>query len=271
MSYVQSCMQHMHWALNTEAPHFADSFTLSGRRHQNDWIVGMLVSDQSSHILGVQSLRSRGCQAGGYVQRSGSGDAYSQSSNLIHRQDGVKFLAGSEFCVHQHNNAFQLQKHFAKRGHSPVVPVCLKSAAFSTLVRPFCTFTGAESTEKILMTREFLQSIIHVLDCGFSMVPVLCDRVNIHYVLDAQHGFCEWNPLACRRDRKSCPENWIYHSPDCFHLLATSLGHLAIWLVQLIEARILRHHRPELVELVDPGMFFDEGQYPVHQILKHTD
>ena len=58
--------------------------------------------------------------------------------------------------------------------------------------------------------------------------------------------------------------------PKCFHLLTTRLRHLAIWLVESREARIWRHHRPELVEFVHPGMLFEEGCYPVHQMLKHT-
>jgi len=49
------------------------------------------------------------------------------------------------------------------------------------------------------------------------------------------------------------------------------LRHLAIWLVESSEARIWRHHRPELVEFVDPGMLFEEGRYPVHPMLKHTE
>ena len=70
-----------------------------------------------------------------------------------------------------------------------------------------------------------LQIILHVLWRGFSMVPVLCDKVKMHPVLNTQQGFCEGNPLA----------------------------------------------RPELVEFVNPGMFFKEGYNPVHQMLKHTD
>jgi len=49
------------------------------------------------------------------------------------------------------------------------------------------------------------------------------------------------------------------------------LRHLAKWLVESSEARIWRHHHPELVEFVDPGMVFEEGCYPVHQMLKHTE
>jgi hypothetical protein len=46
---------------------------------------------------------------------------------------------------------------------------------------------------------------------------------------------------------------------------------VAIWLVELSEARIWRHYHPELVEIFDHGMMFKEGRYPVHQMLKHTN
>jgi hypothetical protein len=45
---------------------------------------------------------------------------------------------------------------------------------------------------------------------------------------------------------------------------------MAIWLLELSESRIWRHHHPELVEFVDPGMLFKKGRYAVHQMLKHT-
>ena len=32
-----------------------------------------------------------------------------------------------------------------------------------------------------------------------------------------------------------------------------------------------RHHRPELVEYIDPGMLFKEGRYPVPQMLNCTE
>jgi len=59
--------------------------------------------------------------------------------------------------------------------------------------------------------------------------------------------------------------------PECIHLHTTPGRHLAIWLVEMSEARILRHRRGELVEFVDPGMLFEEGRYPVHQMFKHTE
>jgi hypothetical protein len=49
------------------------------------------------------------------------------------------------------------------------------------------------------------------------------------------------------------------------------LHHLAIWLVESSEARIWRYHSLELVEFVDPGMLFEEGRYPVDQMLKDTE
>jgi len=43
-----------------------------------------------------------------------------------------------------------------------------------------CEFTCTESTQIILLTMKLLQMILHVLDHGFSMVPVLCHMVTIH-------------------------------------------------------------------------------------------
>jgi len=40
-----------------------------------------------------------------------------------------------------------------------------------------CGCTSAESTETMLVTMILLQIILHVLDCGLSMVPVLCHKV----------------------------------------------------------------------------------------------
>jgi len=46
---------------------------------------------------------------------------------------------------------------------------------------------------------------------------------------------------------------------------------LAIWLVESSEARIWRHHRCELVAIVDAAMLFDEGLYTVYKMLKHVE
>jgi hypothetical protein len=51
----------------------------------------------------------------------------------------------------------------------------------------------------------------------------------------------------------------------------TLVLHLAKWHFESSEGRIWWHHRPELVEYVDPVMLFQEGCYPVHQMLKHTE
>jgi len=102
------------------------------------------------------------------------------------------------------------------------------------------------------------------------MVPVQCKEAKIHQVLDAQRGYCEGNALARQRVSKSRPENWNNHSPECFDLLITLLHHLAISLVESSIARIWRHHIPELVEIADPGMLFEEGRYPVHQMFRYT-
>jgi len=130
-----------------------------------------------------------------------------------------------------------------------------------------CTFTGAESTENIHLTMRVLEMILHVLNCGFCMVPVPFHKVKVPLVLDAQQGFWEGNTLACWQVEKSCHENSNNHVPEGFHLLATPLGHLAIWLVESSEAWISRYHCPEMVEFVDPGMLVPEGHYPVHHML----
>jgi len=55
------------------------------------------------------------------------------------------------------------------------------------------------------------------------------------------------------------------------HLITTWLGQQAIWLVDLSKAMVWRHHRPEVVEIVNPGVLFKERHYPVHQMLKHIE
>jgi len=117
---------------------------------------------------------------------------------------------------------------------------------------------------------KLLQMIIHVLDCGFSMVLVQCHKVKIHKVLDTKQGFSEVYPLAGQRVRKSCRENWNNRTPECFPLLTTRLCQLALLRVLLSEARIRRNHRSELVEFVHHGMSLDEGHYQVHQMYMRT-
>jgi len=34
---------------------------------------------------------------------------------------------------------------------------------------------------------------------------------------------------------------------------------------------VTKIHFADVVEFVDPGMLFEEGHYPVHQMLKHTE
>jgi len=117
---------------------------------------------------------------------------------------------------------------------------------------------------------KLLQIIIHVLNCSLSMVPELCHNVKIHPAIDKPQGFSNGSTLARRIDGRSGHEKWDNHTPECIHLLTPRLPHLALWLVELREGRIWRHHRPELVEFVDPGMSFEEGHYPVHLMLEHT-
>jgi len=59
--------------------------------------------------------------------------------------------------------------------------------------------------------------------------------------------------------------------PKFFHLFTTPLGYLAIWLDESSKARIWRHYLPEVVKFVYPGMLFEEGGYPVHQMLKNPE
>jgi len=94
--------------------------------------------------------------------------------------------------------------------------------------------------------------------------------VRIHNALDSQQSFCEGNSVVRQRIQKSLCDNRNNHMPKCCHLLSSPLHHLAKWLVESSEDRIWRHHRPELVEFVDPGMLFEEGCYPFHQMPKHT-
>jgi len=58
--------------------------------------------------------------------------------------------------------------------------------------------------------------------------------------------------------------------PRALISLPPQFRHLAIGLVSSNEARIWRHHRPGLVEFICPGMLFEGGHYPVHQMLQHT-
>jgi len=118
---------------------------------------------------------------------------------------------------------------------------------------------------------KLLKIILHVLDWGLSMVPVLCHKVKIDEVPDSQQGFWKGDLFAHRRVEKCRSENWNNHTAKCFHYRTTSLHHLAIWLVESSEARIWRHQYSELVELVHPAMLFKEGHYPDHQILQYTE
>jgi len=113
--------------------------------------------------------------------------------------------------------------------------------------------------------------ILHLLDCRFSTVLVPCHKGKVDQVQDALQGIGEGNHLARDGVQKCHSENTNNHLPNSFHHLSTPLGNLPIWLVQSSKARIWRHHRPELVEPVEPAMLFGEDRYPVHQMLRHTD
>jgi len=118
---------------------------------------------------------------------------------------------------------------------------------------------------------ELIQIVLHVLDCGFSMVGVLYHLVNIHSVLDAQWRFCQGNTLARQRVEKSHSGTGYSPVPECIHLLTSLMHQVVIWVVELSDARIWRHHCPEQVELGDPGMSDKKGQYPVYEMPKHNN
>jgi len=134
-----------------------------------------------------------------------------------------------------------------------------------------CRFTVAELAETILLTTNLVQIILYILDRGPSMVLVLCHKVKIHKVLDAQHRISEGNLLPCWRIQKSPGSSCNGHALVCFHLLTTPLRQPAVLLVELSITRIWRYHPQELVEYVDSGMLFEDGHYPVNQMLDYTD
>jgi len=76
-----------------------------------------------------------------------------------------------------------------------------------------CRFTGALLTPDILLTMKLLQKIFHQLNCGLSMVSVLCSKLKIHKVPHAQQGICEGNTLAHQNIYKSRHKNWNIYSP----------------------------------------------------------
>jgi len=264
-------MQHLYAAVDTETPLFALSFRKSRSRPHDNSIVSALVYDPSLLVLGVQSIHLQGCQASGYGDRSGSGDAFSQSWNPNRRQDVVQFLSWSAFYLYQWEDTVQLWKDFCKRVTVPILLFVQRKLLCQGFRDLLCSFTGMELTENILVTRKLLQINLHVLHRGRSMVPVLCHKANMHKVLDTQQGFCEGNALACRRAWNSRRENWNNHMAECIQLLPTPFRHLAIRLVASSESRIWSHHHPVLVEFVDPGILFEEEHYPVPQMLKKTE
>jgi hypothetical protein len=101
------------------------------------------------------------------------------------------------------------------------------------------------------------------------MVPIICDKVNIHQVLDTQQRFRERNPMAGQRVYKSQHKYWINYAPECFDLVTSPWCHLATILAIYNEARLRRHHRPEPTEFVIPGILFMEGHH--HEMIKYTE
>jgi len=75
----------------------------------------------------------------------------------------------------------------------------------------------------------------------------------------------------------------VFHYVVLSVLRELTVGHIAtgrlhvtenvfpdVWLVESSETRLWRHHRPQLVEFIDPRMLFEEEHFPVHQMLEHT-
>jgi len=129
-------LQPLHSAYNTETPPSVLSFAKSERRSHDNLTVSTILSDPSLLFLGVQSLHLRSCQAGGYGQKSGSGDASSQSWNPIHQHDDVQCLIWSVSYLDQCNNSLELQTACSNQGHSPMPSVYRKLDAFWRLLRP---------------------------------------------------------------------------------------------------------------------------------------
>jgi len=70
-------------------------------------------------------------------------------------------------------------------GISPPFLLPIESKLLIQGFRDFvCRFTGAELTENIHPTMKLLLILLYLLYLRFSMVPVMCHEVKIHYVLD---------------------------------------------------------------------------------------
>jgi len=76
-----------------------------------------------------------------------------------------------------------------------------------------CKSIDVESTENILVTKKLIQKHVHVLNRELIMALVLCYKVKMHYVLDAQNRIWEENPFAYRRFQQSCHEHWKIDQP----------------------------------------------------------
>jgi hypothetical protein len=101
-------MQRLHSAVHTETPPFGFSVRKSGKNPHDNSIVSTLVYDTLPLVLGVQSLHLRDCQASGYGERSGSGDASSQSGNENRPHDVAYFQSRSAFYLHQFEDTLPL-------------------------------------------------------------------------------------------------------------------------------------------------------------------
>jgi len=103
-----------------------------------------------------------------------------------------------------------------------------------------------------------LQIILHVLDRGLSMVPVLCHKVKLHSSWRTTR-LLRWESCRSPKGFQESPQNWNNHTHECFRLLTTALRHLAIWLGESSEARIWRHYCPQLVLAMGPNSRIGSG------------
>jgi len=225
-------LQCFHSALDSKTPHFRIPCAISGRWPRDDSIFSMHVQNPTSLFLGVQSFHLTGCQAGGYGQRSGSGDASSHSCNLILSQDVVQFLTQSALYFHQLGDSLQPQEECSNGVTLPFLWFLQSKWLGQRFQYLLGRFTGAGLPEYFPVMTNLLQISRFEPVRGFSMFPVLSHTVKIHDVLEAQQDFCEANPLAQQRVSKSGHENFNNHAPECFHLLTTPLHQLAIGLVE---------------------------------------
>jgi len=96
-----------------------------------------------------------------------------------------------------------------------------------------CRFTSVESTKHTRVMMKLLQKILDGLDRGLSLVPVLCHKLQISKVLDAQQVICVGNPVGLLKGLKESPRKLeqshahVLSSP--YHSIWSS-GYMACWI-----------------------------------------